>query len=594
MGLEDVEYISDLVSDNPEHDDFARHADDHLRLLKRVLQTTFPNADAPILLEPSGNDLLLAANLTVETLLANALYLADRADHVQAPTAGSGELWLRTGTPNVIVFTDEDGTDWVLNTRELPASGSTGQVLVKASATDYDVEWSSDSGLPAGGTRGQLLYKDSSADGDASWRDTVPTPAADNFTPGYDYTKQSDTTFTVDLVSAASLFKVSRRIRFSKGGVEVHGVISAVDFDSTHADDTFVTVVMEGGDVIPTDSFEVTFVTSATSWVDIGSSPFGADEIYDICTGQISGQSWWMIVGVTGQVGFSDDAGATWDTPASGTTEDLNCCCFDPNYERFWAGGDAGVLVYSDNGISCTADIAMIATIDGGTGTNDIWGIVACDDVTDPGVWCCFQNVTTSSGWRTGVTADNGVTWATADSTCEQPVGKASASPRVNGDGTFGPEIINPIHNNTSIRYYQSTRDVSPNSNTTSRSTKLPAAIRFESTAQGNDCWVCVDINAYVEGDSGWAGDDALTFVGSQPQQFCFSPAHDRLVAVCANGIIGYWDGVNGDTNDTWVLVSNGFSNTARINACAWSPEDGVFVAVAHNGQICRSSTGTL
>lgn len=51
--------------------------------------------------------------------------------------------------------------------------GTTGQVLTKTSATDYDTEWADATGssLPAGGTTGQVLAKASDADDDVEWVD---------------------------------------------------------------------------------------------------------------------------------------------------------------------------------------------------------------------------------------------------------------------------------------------------------------------------------------------------------------------------------------------------------------------------------------
>lgn len=44
MSLESGTYVSDLVATNPTSTDYRRQGDDHLRLLKGVLRTTFPNA----------------------------------------------------------------------------------------------------------------------------------------------------------------------------------------------------------------------------------------------------------------------------------------------------------------------------------------------------------------------------------------------------------------------------------------------------------------------------------------------------------------------------------------------------------------------
>lgn len=42
------------------------------------------------------------------------LMMLERADHVETPAAGYGQLWIRNDTPNVLVFTDDAGTDHVI------------------------------------------------------------------------------------------------------------------------------------------------------------------------------------------------------------------------------------------------------------------------------------------------------------------------------------------------------------------------------------------------------------------------------------------------------------------------------------------------
>lgn len=46
MGLETATFISELVPSNPAGTDPKSQGDDHLRLIKQVLQNTFPNANA--------------------------------------------------------------------------------------------------------------------------------------------------------------------------------------------------------------------------------------------------------------------------------------------------------------------------------------------------------------------------------------------------------------------------------------------------------------------------------------------------------------------------------------------------------------------
>lgn len=52
MALESATYISDLVSANPPGSDTLAQADDHIRLIKGVLKSTFPNINAPITTTP--------------------------------------------------------------------------------------------------------------------------------------------------------------------------------------------------------------------------------------------------------------------------------------------------------------------------------------------------------------------------------------------------------------------------------------------------------------------------------------------------------------------------------------------------------------
>jgi len=51
----------------------------------------------------------------------------------------------------------------------IPAGGTTGQVLVKASDDDYDLEWRTIHELPSGGLTGQVLTKQSDSDYDVIW-----------------------------------------------------------------------------------------------------------------------------------------------------------------------------------------------------------------------------------------------------------------------------------------------------------------------------------------------------------------------------------------------------------------------------------------
>lgn len=53
MALESAVYINTLNSSNPLSTDTVSQADDHLRLIKQVLKSTFPNIDGPVTATPA-------------------------------------------------------------------------------------------------------------------------------------------------------------------------------------------------------------------------------------------------------------------------------------------------------------------------------------------------------------------------------------------------------------------------------------------------------------------------------------------------------------------------------------------------------------
>ena len=415
------------------------------------------------------------------------------------------------------------------------------------------------------------------------------------FTPGYpNYTYQSDSTFTVDLFDATPLFYVSRRVRFSQGGTDTHGVVSiAPDFNSSHANDTFVTLTMEGGDTIPsTGTFEVTLVTDAANWAVIAQDPFSGGVIKDVCTGIISAVSWWCAVGENGKVAMSSNAGITWtlyDNSDHGTAVNLNCCCFDPQYNKFWIGGDSGVLLSTTNSTSFTLDTTSVPAIGAGAGADHIHGIASTDSGANPGTLIYFEN-TSGTVEAMASTVDDGANWVLKDASNSFYMGHdGQFNAIINADSSKGPLIYFASPNSTILRSYASaiaTTDVNAGSSSTSKS-----CIAFYSPLPGLTSVVAGNINNNVTGITTWLGDDTTTWANNV-LCFAFSPSQDRLVAVGVNGFIGYWDVANRATNNGWTLVSNGFSNSTNINAIDWSPTDGVFVAVAANGQIARSSTG--
>lgn len=106
---------------------------------------------------------------------------------------------------------------------QVPAGGTSGQVLTKKSGTNYDAEWKTPgSSLPSGGTSGQVLTKNSSTDGDASWK-TFETPDAGE-TAVFEIVSDGSNHFTTtenydDVIAAVNAGKVPMLLEKTLGYV---------------------------------------------------------------------------------------------------------------------------------------------------------------------------------------------------------------------------------------------------------------------------------------------------------------------------------------------------------------------------------------
>lgn len=94
MALEVGTYLNNLVDTNPASTDGIGQADDHIRLIKKVLRNTFPNLTGPVL--GTQDELNLIDGLTATTVELNKLdgYTGTAADlnKIVATTATAAEL----------------------------------------------------------------------------------------------------------------------------------------------------------------------------------------------------------------------------------------------------------------------------------------------------------------------------------------------------------------------------------------------------------------------------------------------------------------------------------------------------------------------
>lgn len=127
--------------------------------------------------ESQGDEIIIG---TVDSVTADGVTIIVDGDDV----AGQKEYKVNCGvvfsSGDRVKLTRNSGTyivDYVIGSPmerfPLPSGGSTGQVLTKASNSNYDVKWSSASGIPSGGSTGQYLMKSSSTDYAVSWSDVI-------------------------------------------------------------------------------------------------------------------------------------------------------------------------------------------------------------------------------------------------------------------------------------------------------------------------------------------------------------------------------------------------------------------------------------
>ena len=415
--------------------------------------------------------------------------------------------------------------------------------------------------------------------------------ASEVYCPGYtSYSQVSGTELTVDLVNAVNTYR-NRRVRIQDNlGNFDFGVVNAIDFDSTQPNDTYMSLTMDGGDSVPASITDVCVVSDTANWSPIAGDPFNGNPINDICTGAIGSTQWWFAVGNDGRVATSNDGGATWALRSTVTTEHLRCCTYDSINEQFWAGGDAGVLVNTTDAINITEDTTSIPAL-ATTGDGRIRGLAYSEESIE-GLQVIFLRQTTPA-WASAESQNQGGTWTLRDSNVTgTPTQNHSLKAAFTNTALRpGPRTYMPRVSNTLTRLFLSIEGTDTNGDSLgSGNTPNAGGLFNDGTSPDARVWGCT--NGNIIGSSNWVGDDTTTFI-EQVQDFAYSSFHDRLVCVGDNGQIGYWDGADKNVANAWNVVQNGFDPTTNINAVDWNSVDGVFVAVAENGQIARSSNGT-
>jgi hypothetical protein len=144
MGLESATYISQLNAANPVSSDDRSQGDDHFRLLKSTIQTTFPaitGAVTPTHAELNYVDGVTSAiqtQLDAKAIINGQVFSADIAvSRTATPTIGA-YLFGNTGTK----YLTYDGTNYALvGGRLLVSSGATAEAAGVDSTTNTYFSW---------------------------------------------------------------------------------------------------------------------------------------------------------------------------------------------------------------------------------------------------------------------------------------------------------------------------------------------------------------------------------------------------------------------------------------------------------------------
>jgi len=108
-------------------------------------------------LRPANTDILTLNSATGAQLHNGGLRFLERGANAHTAAATFGELWVRNDAPNVLVFTDDNDTDWVLNTGGV---GTAKIVILETEvATTSGTEVTIASGLPSGLRSVYILFE---------------------------------------------------------------------------------------------------------------------------------------------------------------------------------------------------------------------------------------------------------------------------------------------------------------------------------------------------------------------------------------------------------------------------------------------------
>lgn len=419
--------------------------------------------------------------------------------------------------------------------------------------------------------------------GDAIYSGGFPvSETSSELCPGYIFKFQTSTVFDVEDIDITQLFTVGRRVKFidNAGPTYTYGQISAINYNSASANDTRITMVMEGGATLNANIDDFCLTTNTAKWSAIASPPFAGGRMNWITSGKIGTQVYWVVVGNNGQLATSQDGGVTWTNENLVTIEHILEVVFDYTNERFMACGTGGQIVTSSDGTTWVETKPTMS----GTGSFDCYSI-AYNDVDD-----CFwirYDADGSANMDAQHSLDNGVTW-----TNKGGVSVGTGKPMIRCRAGSTNQIINGRDDiyiagsiGTTFTLY-----VAQNNIADQFGLDYATVNSDERRMSGHgDGWIIgTGIDQWVT-----AGVENLNF-SYAIHDFAYSVDHARYVCVGDNAQIGYLDDVDTGVADAWTAVTdNAVNPTEDVLSVNYSEHDNVFCACTALGKIVRSSSGT-
>jgi hypothetical protein len=405
------------------------------------------------------------------------------------------------------------------------------------------------------------------------------------YCPGYLFVFVDTTDFRIDGVDVRGTFKVGAPASFYDTVLQttVTGRIATSDFDATSAGNTYVTMNMDGGDVLTADILEVCFEQDILTWDPSPNLPFGGDAIIDIAVGDFGGDHYTYCCGGSGNLAYSIDGCVTWTQIVNTRTEGFNQISYSSANQTFMAAGTGGLIARCSDGVTWTYDdTSYLGFISNVNGTDTIHGLVwnSGEDVWQLG----FNSY--GGGMTQARSINNGVSWIQPSSpygNTAPPLGNGRLShiggTAQTGWGTTGTrtyKYLSPA--STSADLWHNLGTANPYCLDT------PSLTRWMVGLDDGNVWSLPVDNLYYS----YLGNG----VGPKVLDVAWSPLDMRWVMACAGGVI-QWISGSAASFSLATASNHSFTPGTDINCIVYDESDGVFTAGAASGEIARSSTGT-